>query len=178
MQQLIILLISSVVGKVECLRETEKRSVTPSSLWNNKRVKEIHCEKFISRPDLMIKISFSENKKNIYFFPYFSSRCTQGRMCVCGHTLMRTTTLYQYSTFKNNSYRSFTHFQRFMAVSNFPISFRLFCRHQKFIFRKLCLVQLTYSLSVPALLLKLISLFFQQTLGKTLWVGHLNEEKI
>ena len=65
---MIILLISSVVGKVECLRETEKRSVTPSSLWNNKRVKEIHCEKFISHPDLMIKMSFSENKKTIIFF--------------------------------------------------------------------------------------------------------------
>ena len=144
---------------VSAQKVTEKflvRKIYQSSRFNNKN-------------------SFSENSFFSYLYVYARAHV---RMWTHARP-MRTTTMHQYNrTFKNNSYRSFTHFQRFMAVSNFPISFRLFCRHQKFIFRKLCLVQLTYSQSVPALLLKLISLFFQQTLGKTLWVGHLNEEKI
>ena len=69
-RQLSILLISSVIGKVQYF--WEKKASDSTELWNlNKRIKEIlthghqqtvQCKKCISHPNLMIKNAFSENK--------------------------------------------------------------------------------------------------------------------
>ena len=93
-RQLYILLISSVVGKVQC--SCEKKVSDSKELWNlNKRIKKIlthghqktvSYKKCISHPDLIIKNAFSENKTYIIrvFFQNVRCTCMHRRICIYG----------------------------------------------------------------------------------------------
>ena len=94
-RQLSNLLISSVVGKVQC--SWEKKVSDSKDLRNlNKRIKKILTQghqktvsykKCISHPDLIIKNAFSENKTYIIrvFFQNFRCTCMHRRMCIYVH---------------------------------------------------------------------------------------------
>jgi len=61
----------------------EKRPVTPSELWNNKRIMKIltqsHQYSAINVSVILLKNAFSENKN---VFHYYSCTCMHGHICV------------------------------------------------------------------------------------------------